>query len=513
MAITWRSINQPVTAGVGLLMNGAQQGLNNGFNALQNVLDQRNKTEAANWQQQKSNNTSDYLNQVQALNTPEALADPTAQANLAALRQQFGYQVDANAIRGADEKRATDLQVQASNNAKFSDMNLERDQRPLVEQFYGLKNAGDFKGAQALLDANPFLKEGELADSLKTGEYRQSGEQRAIAADGRAAQSNALNMQVGRANLNWTNEQRAQLKDTQSRAKAGDALLGQTISQFNASRGEAAQKTNALAESFGVKIVDGVPDLTDVPPEVQEKLGAAAKEQGLDLIESPTAARKRLEADLRANQFPESEIAGHLKTFENAITTTNGLSAGDQADVDAQKAALKTAVDLGIEKQTKDFATKTRKNIFLQGVEDPNLTTEDVAKGLKGNEFDPMFFEGWNRDQVIDSTTNIMTKGIEVDGKHYDVPPPLLKAAMAMGANDWFDPRQGIEDSLKSFIRSNPEAYADSIGALDEHKKELRNINEAGIKRAARIDAQTRAANNIPYDVSKFTKTLLKERN
>lgn len=513
MAITWRTMNNPSNAGVGLLLNGAAQSLNGGFNALQNVLEQRNKTDTANWAQQKSNNTSDYLNQVQEIGSPEQAADPTVQANLAALRQQFGYQVDANAIRGAEEKRATDLQVQASNNAKFSDMNLERDQRPLVEQFYGLKNAGDFKGAQSLLDANGFLNEGALSDSLKSGQYKAADETRAVAQDGRSAAAFSLNQQVGRANLNWTNDQRAQLKDTQSRAKAGDSLLGGVISNFNATRGDAAVKTNALAESLGVKIVDGVPDLTGVPEDVQIKLAEGVKAQGLDLIESPTAARKRLEADLRANNFPEAEIAGHLKTFENAINTTNGLSAQDQAEVDTAKTSLATAVTLGTEKENKDFATRTRKNIFLQGVEDPNLTTEDVAKGLKGNEFDPVFFEGWNRDQVIESTTNIMTKGIEVDGTHYDVPPPMLKAAMAMGANDWFDPRQGIEDSLKAFIRSNPEAYADSIGALDAHKKELRSINEAGIKRAARIDAETRAKNNIPYDVSKFTKTLLKERN
>lgn len=518
-AITWRDLTQPNTAGAGYLLQGAQRSLDSGFGALQSVLDQRNKTDAANWNVQKANNTSNYLNAVQEIKDPTQLQDPQVQANLAAMRQQFGYQVDSNAIRGADEQRANTLQEQATNNMKFSDLNQEHTQRPLVEEFYRLKNAGDFKSAQALLDKNGFLNEGQLSDSLKAGQYKAAdetravaGEQRSVAQDGRNAAAFSLNQKVGLANLAWTNDQRAQLKDSQSRAKAGDVLLGDTISTFNQTRGAAATQTNALAESLGVPIVDGVPDLTNVSKDVQDKLAASVKEQGLDLIESPTAARKRLEADLRANHFPEAEIAQHVKTFENAINTTNGLSAQDQADVDAAKASLKTAVDLGTEQENKNFATRTRKNVFLQGAEDPNLTPEDVAKGLKGNEFDPVFFEGWNRDQVIESVTKIMTKGIEVDGKVYDVPPPMLKAAMALGANDWFDPRQGIEDSLKSFIRANPEDYAASIGALDEHKKELRNINEAGIKRAARIEAESRAKNNIPYDVSKFTQTLLKER-
>ena len=508
MAITWRTLNQPTLAGVGLLMNGAQQGLNNGFQAIQNVLAQRNKTDAANWQQEKSNNTADYLDAVQGIKDPAQLQDPATQENLAALRQQFGYKIDANAVRGADEKRATDLQVQATNNMKFSDLNQEHDQRPLVEEFYRLKNAGDFKGAQGLLDANGFLNEGALSDSLKSGQYKAADETRAIAQDGRSAAAFSLNQKVGLANLNWTNEQRAELKDKQSRVKAGDVLLGETINQFNSSRQDAAAKTNALAESMGIKVVDGVPDLSNVPDDVKDKLSASIQEQGLDLVETPTAARNRLIKDLRASGYPETEIADRVKSFEGAVNTNNMLSAGDQAEVDAQKTAVTTAVTTAAEQEKKNFADLQRKNFFLQGVDDPAITPEDITKSLKANEFDPVFFEGSNRDEVITNTVKLINKGIEVDGTHYDVPPALLKAAMATGLNDWFDPSEGIEDSLKSLIRGNPKAYADSIGALDAHKKELRAINEAGIKQASRIDTESKARNYIPYDVNKFSKAL-----
>lgn len=508
MAITWRTMNQPIAAGVGQLLYGAQQGLNQGFGALQKVLDQHNQTQQANWANEKKNNTADYLDAVQNIQDPAQMQDSATQANLAALRQQFGYQVDANAIRGATEKRASDLQVQATNNLKFADLNQEHDQRPLVEEFYRLKNAGDFKGAQGLLDSNGFLNEGQLADSLKSGQYQASGEQRAIAQDGRSAAAFSLNQKVGLANLNWTNEQRAELKDKQSRAKAGDVLLGDTISQFTASRQDAAAKTNQLAESLGIKVVDGVPDLTGVPDEVKNKLSAGIQENGLDMIESPTAARNRLIKDLRASGYPETEIADRVKSFEGAVNTNNTLSAGDQTEVDAQKAAITTAVTTATEQQKKSFAELTKKNIFLQGVEDPNMTVEDMTKSLKGNGFDPVLWEGWNREQAISDTTKLMTEGITVDGTHYDVPPAILKAGIAMGADDWFDPRQGIIDSVEALIKTNPKAYADSIGALDAHKKELRAINEAGIKQASRIDTESKARNYIPYDVNKFSKAL-----
>lgn len=512
MAITWRTLNQPVTAGVGLLMNGAQQGLNNGFQALNNVLAQRNKTDSANWQQQKSNNTADYLNAVQDIKDPAAAADPAVQANLAALREQFGYQVDADAIRGADEKRATQLQVKATNDIKFSDLNQEVDQRPLVEEFYRLKNAGDFSGAQGVLDANGFLNEGQLADSLKSGQYQASGEKRAVAADGRSAASHSLNMQVGQENLAFTREQRALAKEDRSRANAGEMLLSDTISQFTQSRQDAAQKTNQMAESLGIKVVEGVPDLTNVPQDVQDKLAEGMKAQGLDLVESPTAARKRLEADFRKNGFKESEIANGVKIFENAVNTTNSLSAQDQADLDTGKTAITSAVTTGTEQLKKEFADVTRKNIFLQGVEDPAMSVEDVTKSLKGNGFDPMLWEGWNREQAISETTKLMTEGITVDGVHYDVPPAILKAGIAMGADDWFDPRQGIKDSVETLIKTNPEGYAASIGALDAHKRSLRELNEAGLRQATRLETEAKARNNIPADVTKLLKAMTKER-
>ena len=511
MAITWRTLNQPTLAGVGVLMNGAQQGLNNGFQAMQNVLAQRNKTDSANWQVEKDNNTADYLNAVQEIKDPAQMADPATQANLAALRQQFGYKVDANAIRGADEKRTTDLQVKATNDIKFNDLNQEVDQRPLVDDFYRMKNAGDFKGAQALLDANGFINEGALADSLKSGQYAASNETRAVAQDARSAASNALNMQIGRESLAYNQELRKNAREDRSQLKAGDALLSHTISQFNEGREAAAQTTNQLAEGLGIKIVNGVPDLTGVPADVKDKLASSMEEKGLDLVESSTAARKRLEKDFRANGYSEEAIAGRMKTFESAIGTTNTLTAEDQKGLDAEKATVATAVTTGTEALKKDFANQTKNNIFLQGIEDPAMTVEDVTKSLKGNGFDPMLWEGWNREQAIQDTTSLMTKGVEIDGQHYDVPPAILKAGIAMGADDWFDPRQGIIDSVKAFIKSDPAGYAASIGALDTHKKDLRELNEAALKRTTRMETEAKSRNHIPADVTQLLKAL-KER-
>lgn len=513
MAITWRTLNQPTLAGVGLLMNGAQQGLNNGFQALHNVLDQRNKTDASNWQVEKGNNTADYLNAVQDIKDPAQLADPQTQANLAALRQQFGYKIDANAIRGADEKRANDLQVQATNNLKFGDLNQEHDQRPLVEEFYRMKNAGDFKGAQALLDANGFLDEGKLADSLKSGLYAANNETRNVAQEGRSAASFDLNQKVQRANLDYTTTQRDILKDERSRTLAGDALTNQSVNDYLSNRAASAAKANEIAAANGVPIVDGIPDMSGISDEKQAEIGQKLQDAGVDLLNSPTASRNALAAQLRANHYPESKIAAAVSGFDAAITSNNTLAPQDQAEVDNQLAKIKLGEETSTAQEQKTFGEKQAKNVFLKGVTDPGLGVDDIVKTLKSNEFDPLFAKGTNRDDAITSAVGLINKGVEVDGVHYDVPPALLKAGMAIGANDWWNPGKGIENAIKDLIKTNPEAYRDSVGALKEHTDEMTKIKTDSMKRKLRIEAQYRSKNGIAYDPTKLTESTVKGRN
>lgn len=521
MAITWRNINLPIGAGVGALMAGAQRGLASSFDTLQQALAQRNKTEAANWQQQRQNNTADYLDAVQAIQDPTQAADPTVQANLAQMRQQFGYQVDANAVRGALDERVQNLQQQGLQRIEFNDKTRIDSERDTVDQIASLYQAGRYSEGDKLREGQNF-RDDNLLDKLRVDSQRGysqeqravNAEGRAVAAAGRAAESHALSQQVGRANLAWTTEQRDRLRNEIRREDTGNTLLNNTISSFEANRAAEVEQVNNIALGYGFEVKDGVPVIPEgTSQEVRNNLAKDLEDAGIGQLKSPTAMRKELESQLRQAGLKPSEINQQMTAFEATVNRGNTLNAADQAELDTQKAAVTTAATTATEVEKKRWTDQQRKNPFLQGIEDPNMTSEDVVKSLKANEFDPVFFEGTNRDQVLKLTTNILSNGLEVDGIKYDVPAPMLKAAMAMGANDWFDPSEGIEDSLKAMIRANPEAYAASIGALDAHKQNLRDINTAAIKQNSRIETQSKAKAGIPYSTEKFLKTLRKERN
>ena len=512
MAITWRTMNQPIAAGVGQLLYGAQQGLNQGFGALQKVLDQHNQTQQANWANEKKNNTADYLDAVQNIQDPAQLQDSATQANLAALRQQFGYQVDANAIRGATEKRASDLQVQATNNLKFADLNQEHDQRPLVEEFYRLKNNGDFKGAQGLLDANGFLNEGALSDSLKSGQYKAADESRAVAGEGRAQASFSLNQARGKEDLAWARESRQMVREERQQEKAADKLLSDTIYTYNTQRTQAEQTLNSLAKDAGVNIVNGVLDLNGVPEETKTKLEAAIDKAGIGNLDSSTALRKQFEDTLRARNVPESKIAGYVKNFEAGVERSNTLAPQDQVELDTQLAAVEKAKTYAKEDQLKQFNELKKNNQFLVGVDDPNLTIDDITSTIKANNFSPAGSDDGNRDDLIELVSKISTQGFDIGDKNYKIPPPMLKQALAMSSDDWFNPDNGVKEVLIKMITSNPKAYADSITAIEDQKKALRDIDTQAIKQTSRLTNEFKSGKRIPVDVTKLQKTLNKER-
>lgn len=521
MAITWRNINLPIGAGVGALMAGAQRGLASSFDTLQQALAQRNKTEAANWQQQRQNNTADYLDAVQAIQDPTQAADPTVQANLAQMRQQFGYQVDANAVRGALDERVQNLQQQGLQRIEFNDKTRIDSERDTVDQIASLYQAGRYSEGDKLREGQNF-RDDNLLDKLRVDSQRGysqeqravNAEGRAVAAAGRAAESHALSQQVGRANLAWTTEQRDRLRNEIRREDTGNTLLNNTISSFEANRAAEVERVNNIALGYGFEVKDGVPVIPEgTSQEVRNNLAKDLEDAGIGQLKSPTAMRKELESQLRQAGLKPSEINQQMTAFEATVNRGNTLNAADQAELDTQKAAVTTAATTATEAENRRWAELQRNNPFLQGVEDPALTVDDITKQMKAGEFDPIGFNDGQKDDMLNTVAEIATKGIVVDGTTYQVPPPLIKRAIFMGADDWKDPENGVKDSLTALIRANPEAYAASIGALDTHKQNLRDINTAAIKQNSRIETQSKAKAGIPYSTEKFLKTLRKERN
>lgn len=233
MPITWRNIESDTTRGAAGLMEVARRAFNDGMGSFQGIVEDKNQVSQANWDQQRANNTNAFLDRLAQYKTPEELAAAQASGELAALRQQYGGQVDAAAIRGAEASQADVLMKRIAAQNQYGDDKINRDARPLMEQYQGLLAQGNAAGAAKFLADNRLSvdESGALQElqNLQKTQFSQ-GIQRsnlALAQAGNARAQTLFNDQ-----MNETLQKRAVLGGVQS-SLSGSADLADAKARFS----------------------------------------------------------------------------------------------------------------------------------------------------------------------------------------------------------------------------------------------------------------------------------------
>ena len=177
--ITWRNIEAPDMRGVMQGMGIAQQGMNSGFDKLQNVFKTIEDTDKANWEQQKQNNTQAFMNELTKYRTPEELQAAQASGVLDRIRSAYGAQVDANAIRAAEENRIPLLQQRTKAANEYQDYTTDRTQAEDVDRINSLVAQGKHNEATAELERLQLRKEAPLYEALKNSQRQTTLDDRA----------------------------------------------------------------------------------------------------------------------------------------------------------------------------------------------------------------------------------------------------------------------------------------------------------------------------------------------
>ncbi|OZB40383.1 MAG: hypothetical protein B7X50_08615 [Alishewanella sp. 34-51-39] len=233
MAITWRNIESDTTRGVADLMEVARGAFNDGLGNFKGIVDARNQLNQANWDQQRANNTNAFLDRLAQYKTPEELAAAQASGELQALRQQYGGQVDATAIRDAEANRADVLMKRIAAQNQYGDDKINRDARPLMEQYQGMLAQGNATGAAKFLADNRLSvdESGALQDlqNLQKTQFSQDIQRSNLALSERADQRAQTQFDD---NMNETLQKRAVLGGVQS-SLSGSANLADAKGRFS----------------------------------------------------------------------------------------------------------------------------------------------------------------------------------------------------------------------------------------------------------------------------------------
>lgn len=157
--ISWKTIQGP--SNDNLIVNGMNSinhNINAGWGDFQKAFQNAQNKASAELKGQ-------YLDMLQNAQTEEDLQRLQASGQLDALRQQM-TQADQNVTRGGDIARLQGIRRMAEADQAFQDKQLEREQKPLVEQVNILLAQGKHDEAQAVLDANEINNEASLQNTL-----------------------------------------------------------------------------------------------------------------------------------------------------------------------------------------------------------------------------------------------------------------------------------------------------------------------------------------------------------
>lgn len=321
--ITWRNVDAPDLRGSAALMGVAQQGINKGFDQFQNVLQQQQKVDEANWNQVKENNTNELRNQLFAARTPEEAQ--AVQAQIMERMNSLGAQVDQNAIRTALDGRVPLLQQRAKAEIDYNNAMTDAKDEPILKRIYSL----------ALQD--PIAAAAEMHDS-------------GLSDRGRATLADQLRKITTEDQKNkWDNEDHTnkQLMAPLDR-KAKEANIAQSYASAASSNADIGYK-KALTNKINEEVLRG-----GTPAELKERdekdkkkmetrrlEGMSQNGWGSEDFTSPTG-RKAVEGALKGIKDPD--VQENIKN-ELADLATKGITI---TDAKGKKVKVPLSADLAI---------------------------------------------------------------------------------------------------------------------------------------------------------------------
>lgn len=508
--ITWRNLQGDSSTGAAAIMDSARGAFNDGFGALQGVLDKEQATAAANWDNTKQNNTNQLMDKYAGYKTPEELAAAQASGELDALKAQFGNQYDAAAVREMEGGLQQKLIERINAQNQYADDGLLRGQRGAMDEIGGLIADKKYAEARKRLGDNTYLDEAPQYAAIAAGErgdaeftLGQQEKQSSIAANGariQAARESLLSAQETRSRNNkaWQQEQES------------NTLVNNLTQQYEESRVASSQASNEIASKLGIPIVNGVPVTSGLSEYDLNLFNKQLTEAGID-PESPTKLADTLRSELRKLKVAPSKINSYLQEFDGSIDSTRNLGVTEREDVARFTQQNDQQVARNIEVANANFAEKTKGNMFLQDAPNSLLGIDELIS--ESQKVDTLMWDGTNKDQMIRRINDLNNKGITLDGINYPVPPVMLKLAMAVNGDDWTNPSGGIEDTIRDLINENKGQYMESITALRDHADNINDIKVSGVKGLARYNAELQAKNGRGYSVNNLQKNLEAQLN
>jgi len=377
--ITWRNVSGPSPAEAARPLQIAQQSFNGAFDALGNIIKQREATDASNVLATDEAAKQAFLERLNGARTPDELT--AMQPDILAARAALSPRNQA-ATRGADEARIASLRTNITAGNKFADDQLDREQAPIRDSILSAAQRDPAK-ALALIEANPGLRNAaELHKAITNREqdltrfgwekdrhgFAVDQNQRANAADARSAQSHGINIQTSQLQLNEAQQKAADNEEV----RRLETRLADFASNYQASTAGARSAIEGEAAAFKdlPRNGDGSLNVNRMTPEQKAALNTRLTAKGLpttDIIETgDTEATRNFLTTLREEGVRPSTIARIQSQVGPALSTAPQALVGNDADNAARAARVSEAEDEVLADRYGSISTKPHQDKLLK---------------------------------------------------------------------------------------------------------------------------------------------------
>lgn len=451
MPITWRNIEGDHTRGAASLFETARRALNDGMGNFKGIVDSRNELNQQNWDTQKEVNTDQFLDRLAQYKTPEELAAAQQAGELQALKAQFGGQIDLDAVRGAEAAQADVLMKRIAAQNQYGDDKINRDARPLMEQYQGLLAKKDTAGAAK------FLADNRLA-------VDESGALK----DLQSLEKTLFSQDIDRGQLAVS---QGTLGLAQQRAAQSTTLFNQNQAEYarNEKNRVALESGNELTTTMATQIGQSYMDSASIPAETVE------------------SARTQLKNELTKNGTPPDVIEQLVTNFDSKVKSAHSLGAQGQGLESAVKAPIDMAHKVQIDRLESAYKSEVEKNPLVStDVVDPEATMDKLMK-----EVDP---DGaWNGSEYKDLVTSgkgLLGKPINIgtaDKPEYiKVTQGMVKEALKTVNTSWgydnaFKEGAALENAIKDMVKGDGFAgrYRDAQLVHQNYVQQVSDENSA----------------------------------
>lgn len=425
MPITWRNVESDPTRGAAVLFESARRALNDGFTGFNGIIDSSNKVNQQNWDTQKEVNTDQFLDRLAQYKTPEELAAAQEAGQLQALKAQFGGQIDRDAVRGAEAAQADVLMKRIAAQNQYGDDKINRDARPLMEQYQGLLAKKDTAGAAK------FLADNRLA-------VDESGALK----DLQSLEKTLFSQDIDRGQLAVS---QGTLGLAQQRAAQSTTLFNQNQAEYarNEKNRVALESGNELTTTMATQIGQSYMDSAVIPAETVE------------------SARTQLKNELTKNGTPPAVIDQLVTNFDSKVKSAHSLGAQGQGLESAVKSPIDLAHKVQLDRLESAYKSEVEKNPLVStDVVDPEATMDKLMK-----EVDP---DGaWNGSEYRDLVTSgkgLLGQPINIgtaDKPEYiKVTQGMVKEALKTVNTSWsydnaFKEGVALENAIKDMVKSD----------------------------------------------------------